>query len=93
MTELTGLSRPKWECELPKNDPVSRPAHYTSGDVECIDGIRAALGDGFVDYCRGNCIKYLWRAGRKGDMTEDLRKARVYLGWAISYATRGDDES
>ena len=61
---------------------VEHPAHYTAGDIECIDAIRAALGDGFADYCLGNVIKYVWRHRMKGG-AEDLEKARVYLGWAI----------
>ena len=27
-----------------EHDPVNHPSHYTSGDIECIDAIRAALG-------------------------------------------------
>lgn len=43
-------------------DNVNHPEHYTSGGVECIDAIRASLGDKeFADYCKGNIIKYLWR--------------------------------
>lgn len=61
---------------------ITEPEHY-SGPIECIDAIRAALGDAsFVDYCRANALKYLWRAGRKGDALEDLQKARVYLLFA-----------
>lgn len=61
------------------NDPVNRPEHYTAGEIECIDAIRAALGpEGFVAYCRGNAMKYVWRAGRKGSAMEDLRKAAWY---------------
>lgn len=60
-------------------DMVNHPPHYTAGDIECIDAIRAALGDaGFVAYCRGNAIKYLWRTGRKGNAQEDLQKAAWY---------------
>lgn len=67
---------------------VEHPHHYTSGGVECIDGIRAALGDeGFCDYCRGNCIKYLWRYKMKGGI-EDLEKAMVYLQWLIDTEKR-----
>lgn len=65
------------------SDSVNKPNHYTSGGVECIDGTRAALGEGFVSYCRGNVIKYVWRCGKKGDAVEDLRKAAKYLEWAI----------
>ena len=63
-------------------DSVIRPSHYCAGSVECIEGIRAALGDGFVDYCQGNVLKYVWRWKHKGGL-EDLRKAQVYLGWMI----------
>lgn len=60
-------------------DPVTRPAHY-QGTVECIDAIRAALGlDGFVAHCRGTAIKYAWRAGKKGEAAECLRKGAWYL--------------
>ena len=75
----------KWRyITLPKkdkqtDDPVNHPSHYCSGDIECIDAIASALGhDGLVAFCRGNAIKYLWRAGLKGDMGEDLRKAAWY---------------
>lgn len=65
------------------SDPVNKPAHYNAGSVETIDGIRAALGEGFADYCKGNVLKYVWRCGKKGDAVEDLRKAAKYLEWAI----------
>jgi hypothetical protein len=65
------------------SDPVNKPAHYNAGEVETIDGIRAALGEGFADYCKGNVIKYVWRCGLKGDAVEDLKKAATYLQWAI----------
>lgn len=67
----------------PVHDPVHHPSHYTQGGIECIDAIRAMLGrDGFAAYCRGNAMKYLWRAGLKGDPVEDLRKAQWYLARA-----------
>lgn len=62
------------------HDPVNHPAHYTAGDIECIDAIRAALGkEGFNAYCRGAAIKYAWRSGRKANHAEDLRKGAWYL--------------
>lgn len=61
-------------------DNVNHPPHYTAGPIECIDAIRAALGDeGFIAYCRGTAIKYAWRAGRKSAHAEDLRKGAWYL--------------
>ena len=64
------------------SDRVNHPSHYCTGGVECIDAIRAALGEGFVDYCQGNVLKYVWRWRHKGGV-EDLKKAQVYLGWMI----------
>ena len=65
-------------------DMVNRPPHYSAGDVECIDAIRAALGpEGFVAFCRGNAIKYLWRAQLKhATPTQDLQKAIWYTRMA-----------
>lgn len=62
-------------------DNVNHPSHYQSSDgIECIDAIKAALGhDEFVAYCRGTAIKYSWRAGKKLDTAEDLRKAAWFL--------------
>lgn len=61
------------------SDNVNHPDHYTFGDIECIDAIRAALGDeGFIAYCEGNAIKYLWRHRFKGGI-ESLEKAKWYL--------------
>jgi hypothetical protein len=71
-------------------DPVKFPAHYNQGDIECIDALRSALGDeGFVGFCVGNVIKYLWRYRHKGGV-EDLRKAEEYLQWSIAVAGRSD---
>ena len=64
-------------------DPVNSPDHYNTGDIECIDAIRSALGsEGFVNYCHGNALKYLWRWPHKNG-TEDVEKALVYLDWMI----------
>lgn len=61
-------------------DPVKAPAHYTAGKIECWDAIRAMLGDeGFVSFCRGTVVKYLWRAPHKGAELEDYKKAKAYL--------------
>lgn len=63
-------------------DMVNHPPHYQSDNgIECIDAIRAALGrDGFIAYCRGNAIKYLWRD--KVNNVEDREKAIWYINRA-----------
>lgn len=78
---MTGLG---FGSELSTNkatpDPVSHPAHYTAhpSGVECIDITQ------HMNFCRGNVIKYLWRAGHKGNELEDLRKAATYLAIEIA---------
>lgn len=64
-------------------DNVKQPGHYNQGAVECIDAIKAVLGDKFQAYCLGNVLKYIWRCEYKGHKTEDLKKAAQYLEWAI----------
>lgn len=61
---------------------VNHPPHYQRAGIETIDYIRASLGEGFGPYCVGNVLKYVSRYRDKGGV-EDLRKAQVYLGWAI----------
>lgn len=77
----------------PGHDPVDHPSHYTAGGIECIDAIEAAMTtEAFVGFCRGNAMKYVWRAGLKGDPAEDLRKAAWYLeraAVALDDATHG----
>lgn len=65
------------------SDSVNHPSHYCAGRVECIEGIKAALGDEFPAYCQGNVLKYVWRWKFKGGL-EDLKKAQVYLRWMIA---------
>jgi len=58
-----------------KPDMVNQPPHYKKhpSGVECI-----TVTEHF-NFCRGNAIKYIWRAGDKGSEIEDLKKARWYL--------------
>ena len=58
---------------------VNKPPHYQSAEIECIDAIRAATGDGFHYHLQGTILKYLWRYRYKGKPLEDLKKARWYL--------------
>lgn len=64
------------------SDPVNHPRHYGGADdpYEAIKVIEA-WGLGFH---LGNVVKYLARAGRKGALVEDLRKARWYLDREIA---------
>lgn len=56
-------------------DPVNHPPHYTEhpSGVECIQITE------HMNFCLGNAVKYIWRAGRKDDGLQDLEKAVWYL--------------
>lgn len=56
-------------------DAVNHPPHYTAhpSGVECIQ-ITEHMG-----FNLGNAVKYIWRADRKGNREQDLRKAIWYL--------------
>jgi len=57
------------------SDSVNHPPHYTShpSGIECIQVTE------HMDFCIGNAVKYLWRAGKKQDDIEDLEKAIWYI--------------
>lgn len=68
-------------------DMVNHPPHYTGhpSGVECIE---VAEHYGF---CIGNAIKYLWRAGLKGNAVEDLKKAVWYINREIAKRVQSND--
>lgn len=61
-------------------DVVSHPAHYTEGRKY---EPRKVITDWGLSFFLGNVVKYISRAGRKGPIIEDLKKARQYLDWEI----------
>jgi len=65
-------------------DPVTKPAHYNLGGIECIDYIEQVLTpEEFKGYCKGNSIKYQHREGYKGNPIEDMQKSQWYQNKAI----------
>lgn len=65
-------------------DAVERPQHYTDKQIEVIDYIKDTLSpQQFEGFCLGNALKYISRAGKKGDKKQDLKKAVWYLKKAI----------
>jgi hypothetical protein len=59
---------------------VNHPPHHKIGGIETIDILEAKLSrEEFAGFCRGNALKYICRAGHKGDTVEDLKKAQWYL--------------
>nr|DAP61057.1 MAG TPA: nucelotide kinase [Caudoviricetes sp.] len=58
-----------------RDNMIYHPSHYNKGKIEVIDFIE----DQGLSFHLGNVIKYVARAGAKGDKLEDLKKARWYL--------------
>lgn len=65
-----------------ENDNVNHPKHYQNGltvEVECIMFSR------HLGFALGNAFKYVWRAGMKDDIKQDIQKALWYLDDADVY--------
>ena len=73
---------------------VYSPTHYTSGAVETIRKIEAVVYGLPADagYLLGNVVKYVDRAGKKGDLAADLRKANNYAHRLVTGSWRDCDE-
>jgi len=58
-------------------EAIDHPDHYNSGKIEVIEVIE----DWDLDFCLGNAIKYIGRAGKKhkDKEIEDLKKSIWYI--------------
>jgi hypothetical protein len=77
------------ECALhypQTGSEVNHPDHYNRHPtgVECIDIVE------HFNFNLGNAIKYIWRAGLKGEAVEDLRKAIWYIDREIQRIESSD---
>lgn len=72
------------------NDAVNHPKHYTShpSKIECIQVTE------HLNFCIGNAIKYLWRAGLKDNNSDiqDLKKAVWYIEREIARLSKTNDQ-
>jgi len=64
-----------------ENNIITHPSHYCFGKYEPVKVIQ----DWKLDFCLGNVIKYVARAGRKegNSIIQDLEKAKQYLEFEI----------
>jgi len=60
----------------PLGEKVNHPSHYGGDTIYEAIKVIEAWG---LDFCLGNTVKYICRAGAKGSEVEDLKKARWYL--------------
>ena len=71
-----------------KKEQVNHPDHYGGADnpYEAIKVIEAWE----LDFCLGNTVKYIGRAGKKDNRLQDLKKAHWYLTRAIQNLEQND---
>lgn len=59
-------------------------SHYDCMSIEPIEVMKSTMSqEEYNGFLLGNIIKYVMRAGFKGDALEDLEKAQVYLQWLV----------
>lgn len=62
--------------------------HYASKAIQPWDAMQAwGTTEQFIGFLRFNAVKYLARAGSKGDALEDYQKAQHYLARLIEVMT------
>ena len=78
--DVVGYAQSLRDRPAPSYDAVTKPEHYNSGGIECIEAIKASMSaEEFKGYLKGNALKYLWRYSYKGKPKQDLEKAKWYL--------------
>lgn len=75
-----------FEPKVGKADMVNHPPHYKDeSGIECIEVTQ------HMRFCEGNCFKYVYRAGSKGNLIEDLKKAAWYAERSWTRSRSGND--
>lgn len=73
------------------DNAVNHPAHYGGAD-NTYEAIKVIEAWG-LNFNLGNTAKYISRAGKKGVLIEDLRKARWYLDREITNLEQSSGKS
>lgn len=84
--DLLRRFRPKVEKDNEMADMVNHPPHYKDASgIECIEVTK------HMQFCEGNSFKYVYRAGSKGNLIEDLKKAAWYAERSWNRSRSGND--
>lgn len=73
-----------------KKEAVNHPAHY-GGETNPYEAIKV-IEAWELDFCLGNTVKYISRAGKKNSEIEDLEKAQWYLARRIQQLKKQRDK-
>ena len=72
-----------------EHNVISHPSHYCDGrKYEPKDVIR----DWGLNFNLGSACKYISRAERKGDIVEDLEKAKQFIQFEIDYLRKEEND-
>ncbi len=88
--QIIYMNREEYHCFMAGAvDLVNHPPHYTShpSGVECIQVTE------HMNFNLGNAMKYIWRAGEKGDKLTDLLKAKWYLEREITLIQKNQSKT
>ena len=71
---------------------LPEPAHYTQGQVHCIDAMVSAFdNEAVIMFCQINAFKYLWRCrSHKDGSALNMQKAIWYLQYALKLTEQDD---
>ena len=69
-------------------EAVHHPEHY-GGENNQYEAIKVIEAWG-LDFCLGNTIKYISRAGKKDNIIQDLKKAKWYLERKIAQLEKAE---
>jgi hypothetical protein len=77
----------KYNPHEPDPNTIINPTHYTQNKIECIQVTE------LFNFCLGNVIKYVWRAGLKpgNSRIDDLKKALWYLNREIAMESEKEE--
>lgn len=69
--------------KLNKNEDRQEPDYYKKNGLSPIGAFKQGLlsQEEYIGFCKGNIIKYVIRAGDKGDAVKDLKKAKDYINF------------
>jgi len=76
---IPDISKDKNGNQIPANSRQVGGAHYKDMDIQPWDVIDDGPREQAIGFYRYNALKYIMRAGEKGEFPEDIAKAQHYL--------------
>ena len=80
--------------KLNKNEDRKEPDYYADNGLSPIGAFKQGLlsQEEYIGFCKGNIIKYVIRAGKKGNAVKDLKKAKDYINFYMDIFAMTSEE-